>query len=175
MGKIRKLMAACDLSEYSRLIIERAGELSDSLSADLAIVNVINQRDVNALNKALRQNVYSGEKIELDKYIREEKEGRIHDLKNLIKSTGFNYLSPKIIILTGIPSYAILKAVEHEDSDLLVIGKKGRGNVAGMVLGSTADRIFRNCPIMLLILRIPKALTAVTDKLPLPELSYELP
>jgi nucleotide-binding universal stress UspA family protein len=172
MRKIRKILAACDLSEYSPYIIERAGQLSDALSAGLTIVNVINQRDVDAFDRVTRRNIYSGKEVTLDKFIKEEKEGRIDQLEVMIKHKGFNYLSPKIIIGTGIPFKAILKTVEREDSDLLVIGTKGRGSVKGMLLGSTAEKIFRHCPVPLLSLRMPKALTEATDKSTLPELNY---
>ena len=38
MKKLRKILAAYDRSEYSPFIIERAGQLSDALSAGLTIV-----------------------------------------------------------------------------------------------------------------------------------------
>ena len=172
MKKTRKILVACDLSGYSSYILERAGELSDALSASLTMVNIINQRDVNAFNRVLRLNVYSGKEIELEKYIGEEKEVRIDKLEELIKDSGFSYLTPKIMIRTGMPFHEILKTVEQEDSDLLVIGTKGRGSVRGMLLGSTAEKIFRHCPVPLLSLRVPKVCTEATIKLTLPEFNY---
>lgn len=166
-------MAACDLSEYSPFIIERAGQLSDALSASLTIVNVINQRDVDVFDRVRRRNIYSGKEITLDKYIKEEKEGRIDQLKVLIKHKGYNYLSPEIIIRTGIPFQAILKATEKENSDLLVIGTRGRSNISGMLLGSTAEKIFRHCPVPLLSLRLPKLGSEDKSKLPLTEFNYD--
>ena len=118
MQEIRNILAACDLSEYSPYIVERAGQLSDALSASLTIVNVINQKDVNAYNKVIRLNTYSGKEIELKEYIGEEKEARIDKLKKIIEDAGFNYRRPKIVIRTGIPFHEILKTVEEEAADL---------------------------------------------------------
>ena len=173
MRKIRKILAACDLSKYSPFIIERAGQLSDALSAGLTIVNVINQRDVDVFGRVTRRNIYSGKEVTLDRYIKEEKEGRVDQLEVLIKHKGFTYLTPKIIIRSGVPFHEILKTVEQEDSDLLVIGTKGRGSVRGMLLGSTAEKIFRHCQIPLLSLRMPKVRIEDSSRLTLAELKYD--
>ena len=93
-------------------------------------------------------------------------------MEKLLKDTGFNYLTPKIMIRTGIPFQEILKTVEQENPDLLVIGTKGRGSVRGMLLGSTAEKVFRHCPVPLLSLRAPKVRTEATSKLTLPEFNY---
>ena len=172
MKKTRKILVACDLSGYSSYILERAGELSDALSASLTIVNVINQRDINAFNRVMRLNTYSGKEIELKEYIGEEKESRVDMIEKLIKGSSFNYLTPKIIIRTGIPFHEILKTAEHENTDLLVIGTKGRGSVRSIILGSTAEKVFRHCPVPLLSLRVPKVCTEATSKLTLPEFNY---
>jgi nucleotide-binding universal stress UspA family protein len=172
MKKIRRILTACDLSEYSPYIIGRVGQLSHALSASLTFVNVINQRDVNAFIRVLRLNAYSRKEIELEEYIGEEKEARIDKLEELIKDSGFSYLTPRIIIRSGIPVHEILKTVEQEDTDLLVIGTKGRGSFRGMLLGSTAEKIFRHCPVPLLSLRVPKVCSEATNKLTLPEFNY---
>ena len=172
MKKTQKMLVACDLSGYSSYILERAGELSDALSASLTIVNVINQRDVDAYKQASRLYIYSEKKIGLKDYVAEEKEERVDKIEKLLRDTGFNYLTPNIMIRTGMPFHEILKTVEQEDSDLLVIGTKGRGSVRGMLLGSTAEKIFRHCPVPLLSLRVPKVCTEATIKLTLPEFNY---
>ena len=146
--------------------------MSDALSAGLTIVNVINQRDVNAFNRIMRIDAFSGKQVELEEYIEEEKKTRIDELEELVKDAGFNYLFPKIIIRTGIPYHEILKTVEKENSDLLVIGTKGRGSVKGMLSGSTAEKIFHHCPIPLLSLRMPKVHIEASSKLTLNELKY---
>ena len=49
---------------------------------------------------------------------------------------------PKSITLgAGIPAGEVLKAREKYDADLIVCGRRGLGNIAGAVLGSTSSRI----------------------------------
>jgi len=53
MKVYKKIMVACDLSEYSFQAIKHAAELAESLKAELIIVNVINQRDYLAVKEAM--------------------------------------------------------------------------------------------------------------------------
>jgi nucleotide-binding universal stress UspA family protein len=46
-----------------------------------------------------------------------------------------------------------LQEIEEKNPDLLIMGAKGRSNVADMILGSCAQRMFRHCPIPLLSIR----------------------
>ena len=52
MEAIKKMIVAIDLSEYSRDILKHAGTLAKSIGSELTIVNVINNRDIEALQKA---------------------------------------------------------------------------------------------------------------------------
>jgi len=42
MKRIRKIMVACDFSEYSKEALKYAAELAEALKSDLIVVNVIN-------------------------------------------------------------------------------------------------------------------------------------
>ena len=51
MSKIKRILVAIDLSEYSEKTMKYAAEIADRFEAELTIVNVINQRDVDAVSK----------------------------------------------------------------------------------------------------------------------------
>lgn len=57
-------------------------------------------------------------------------------------------------IATGIPCEEVLSAVEAEDSDLVVVGTKGKSGLAHVLLGSTAERIIRTAPCPVLTVRM---------------------
>jgi nucleotide-binding universal stress UspA family protein len=47
MTQTMKIMAAVDLSDYSKTIIRYSGWLAKRLAAELLLVNVVNQRDID--------------------------------------------------------------------------------------------------------------------------------
>ena len=49
MERIRRIMVAYDFSEYSKEALKYAVELAEVLTSDLIVVNVIDQRDVDAI------------------------------------------------------------------------------------------------------------------------------
>ena len=62
MEAIKKIIVAIDLSEYSREILEYAGNLAKSINSELIIVNVINNRDIEVLQKvAMETDLFSVE------------------------------------------------------------------------------------------------------------------
>ena len=51
---------------------------------------------------------------------------------------------------TGIPSEEVITAARAEDSDLIVVGTRGKTGLAHVLLGSTAERVIRgaSCPVL---------------------------
>ena len=81
MKKIRKIMAAIDLSEFSPQVMEYAFGLAEDLKADLIAVNVINQRDVVAFQKVSE---YLDD-FSVEKYLKTLKEERSRLFRKVIK------------------------------------------------------------------------------------------
>ena len=54
MKKVNKILVACDLSNYSIEAVEYAADMAESVEAELVIVNVINQRDLDIIEKVSR-------------------------------------------------------------------------------------------------------------------------
>ncbi|HSL02349.1 MAG TPA: universal stress protein [Nitrospiraceae bacterium] len=60
-------------------------------------------------------------------------------------------------VATGIPSEEVIAAAGAEDSDLIVVGTRGKTGLAHILLGSTAERVIRGAPCPVLSVRMEPA------------------
>jgi nucleotide-binding universal stress UspA family protein len=60
-------------------------------------------------------------------------------------------------VATGIPSEEVISSAREEDSDLIVVGTRGKTGLAHILLGSTAERVIRGAPCPVLSVRTEPA------------------
>ena len=86
MNAHSKIMVACDLSDYSFKTIRCGARLAADLGAEMIIVNIINQRDIMAMQNAILK---LGTQVDnfpttIGEYVAGVKEERIADIRKLI-------------------------------------------------------------------------------------------
>ncbi len=150
MKKVNKILVACDLSNYSIKAVEYAADMAESVDAELVIVNVINQRDLDMIDKVARHT----DKITVAKYVSETRENRSEEIAKVLVASKRDPASYRTVFMTGVPFREILAAIEEEKADLLVMGTKGRTDLEDVLFGTTAQKMFRRCPIPLLSIRM---------------------
>jgi nucleotide-binding universal stress UspA family protein len=153
--KIHKILACVDFSDYSLMVLEYAVELAKNSDIEILVFNVIHQRDIHGIEMAVGHFPGSfSAGINADDYIKELKEDRHERIKQLIKENFFDDKSMMSIkIATGVPYDCILNAVAQEDIDLIVMANKGRGNIARVLLGSAAEKVFRHSLVPVISVR----------------------
>lgn len=152
MNAIKTIMVAVDVSEYSLSSLQYARGLAETVNAKLLVVTVLNERDVRAVENALE--IYDASLCE--QIIEEELSDRRRWLNNLVKQANAQAFTKEKIVRVGVPYAALLEIIQLERPDLLVMGTKGRSNLADTIVGSCAQKMFRRCPIPLLSLRPQK-------------------
>ena len=158
MKKIEKILVAVDFSKYTQNVVAVAVDLAQKLNAELIFVNVINQRDLNAVEQTLRRPPVYGGSISTTDYVNEMMDIRREKMKTLIENAGWeNSKVYHLIFKKGVPFEQLVKTAHKENADLAVMGNKGRTNVSGVLFGSTAEKMFRHCPVTLLSVREKKA------------------
>ena len=154
MDKKTKIMACVDFSEYSLMTLQYAVKLAKGLKGEILVYNVINDRDFKFYDMA---NIYLAEPVALEENIRKIQKDRNLRFKELVKTEFFedkDLMSLKID--TGVPFECILKAINSENVDFVVMANKGRGNIEGILFGSSAEKVFRHSPVPVLSVRDKK-------------------
>ena len=144
-----KIMVAVDFSEYSPQIVEYAGRLAEKIDAELLFVNVINQRDIDMVNKVT---LYT-DKISLEEYLTDVIKDRREQMSKMIQETDCSNIPNRFIIRKGVPFSKLIETAKDEKVDMVAMGTKGRSDIEGILFGSQAEKMFRHCPVPLLSIR----------------------
>ena len=153
--QIQKILACIDLSDYSLMTLGYAVELAKGMDTQIIVFNVINQKDITGVEMISSHFAgYFSTAINVEDYTKELKQDRLESLKQLIKENFFDEKSlMSIKVEMGIPFEKILEAIETENIDLVVMANKGRGNIARVLFGSAAEKVFRHSPVPVVSVR----------------------
>ena len=150
MRKITKLLACIDFSEYSKETLEYAMALAPE-KATITLLNVINSRDLSAVRSV---SAYFPDPNVVEQFVEKNREIRLKNMKRLIEENFRPYADKcTILIKVGVPFEEILDTVVKDNIDLVVMGGKGRSNLARTLFGSNAEKVFRHSPVPVLSVR----------------------
>ncbi len=149
---IKKVIAALDLSGYSEITFVHALDQAKTHGAELIIVNVINDKGLEALDKL---QVEGYDVLGRDGFIRTVTEQRTEEFqRDYLSRTGD--VPTRLIFRVGTPYHELVEVVKQEGAEIIVTGTKGRSNLAGTLFGSTAEKVFRRAPCLVLSVRGPE-------------------
>ncbi len=149
MSFIKTIMAAIDFSKYSPPTARYASQMAKALDSELLFVNVINQRDIDTVQRIMA----SYETFKMDQFMKERMRARHEEMEALIKSSDAGGAKTRTIVRVGVPYQQLLAVIEEEKPDLLIMATKGRSDIIDVVMGSCARIMQRRCPIPVLSIR----------------------
>ena len=89
----------------------------------------------------------------MEKFIAGQKQDRETEIDQLLKDSSCQDLNVVRIFRVGVPWVELLEIVKDQGVDLVVMGAKGRTNIVNTLFGSTAEKVFRRCPVPILSVR----------------------
>lgn len=137
----RKILVPIAFSEYSEGIVNYAASIAEPMGAEMMIVNVINERDLEAVERI----AHFGYKVDGEHYVHTIQEERRAVLEKLTDKLTLPDELVTFTFLVGDPANELLKLVVEKDVDMVVMGVKTR-DVRHLFTGSVAERMFRRCP-----------------------------
>ncbi len=139
---MKKILVATDASDYSRRAFKTALEFARKFDAEVELLFVMQ------MPLAYDSNVYS--------YIISPEE-IVNEADRALKVTlgGMDLSDVKLTQkkIQGKPANVIIKEVEDENIDLVVMGSQGYGAIAGSLLGSVSQRVLHKAKCSVLIVK----------------------
>ncbi|MCB2215095.1 universal stress protein [Desulfofustis glycolicus] len=139
---IKKIMVPLTFSRFSQRMLDYSATLAEALDAELILVNVINERDLAAVDKISS----FGFKVDSEHYVETVKKERREAIADMASKLSLADDRVSFVFLIGDPSTELLRFVVESNVDLVVMGIKTR-DLQHIFAGSVAERMFRRCPV----------------------------
>lgn len=141
-SKIQSIMVAADGSDSSNRAIDVAAALAKTEGARLTIVTVVTPANENVKREFKR--------IEGNTSDPAEAAGQII-LADARQRAGWADIKARATLLWGDPAEALINATVSEKIDAIVVGRRGRGQLAGLLLGSVSQKLVSLSPCMVVV------------------------
>lgn len=137
MASIKGVLVATDGSDVSQRAVARAAALAAAAGQTLYIVNVI--RDMQfpqALSRMAEVERLVGTRSDVLNYVAEK---ILKDAKQGAREAGAK--SVELMTANGDPATRIVETAASKGVDLIVVGTRGLGGMAGALLGSVSRKV----------------------------------
>ena len=138
-----KIVVGVDESEMSKQALTRALELTEMSGGTLDVVHC-------AYVPAAVMAAMSGVAVGMDEMISGGRRAVWQALEPVLEGASDRVHT---VDLEGYPSDMIIQHAAEVSADLIVVGTRGRGPMASMLLGSTSHRVVNHAPCDVLVVR----------------------
>ena len=147
---MKRILVAVDGSGPSLRAVDLAANLAAKYRAELLLVNVMPEQA--AFDPTLRDFARS-EGLEGSPYevFRAFGNKALSDAQTHANDAGVLQVTSEIA--TGEPADVILGAARERSIDLIVLGRRGRGQISALLLGSVSQKVANRSPCPVLIVR----------------------
>ena len=129
-----KILVAVDGSKFSMHAVTYAAKLMESLLPDSNAITLISVHDDIGLRHA---KAFVGHDVVAD-YLRELSDKDLEPARKILDTAGVKH---DMVVKTGQVAQEIIDCAKSGNFDLIVLGSKGRGAIADLLIGSVAQRV----------------------------------
>ena len=153
LEEIKKILVAIDFSSQAKKTFLYASSLADKTGADLIILSVLNQRDIDAA--AVYSRLTGSKAASVEVFTTSEINRRKLRVDEVLDEVGLGHVQKETVIRVGKPFKEILKAINEFGVDIVVMGTRGRGSDKDyqILTGSVAEKVFKFSPVPVLSIR----------------------
>jgi nucleotide-binding universal stress UspA family protein len=138
----QRILLAVDGSEHALHAAKVAGNLARTLKAEKLRIVVAFAHIPSYLGEPNMQAAIDARLSEADEI-----------LKTALEAVGEIPGEVHTELIEGSPAEAIVDVARTRQSDLIVMGSRGLGNLAGLLVGSTSNKVVDHAPCPVLIVR----------------------
>jgi nucleotide-binding universal stress UspA family protein len=135
--KFRHILVTTDFSEGTTDALSYAFSVAQENESQVTLLHVLNDVSVELSGSKYRESLVNGVRNQLDEMVPPE-------------ARNWCDIVPRVE--SGVPYRIILRTIEDEQIDLVVMNIHGKGMLDRALLGSTAERVVRaaRCPVMMI-------------------------
>ncbi len=140
---MKRILAATDGSDGAERAIELAADLCRSLDGTLLILTVTEDPSAGSLDALARSERDLGEAIDL----------LVHQLLNHARTCASRAGATRIEAMSGWgdPTESIINFARQHHADAIVVGRRGRGRLSGLLLGSVSQKLVTLAPYPVIV------------------------
>lgn len=139
---IRTILVPIDGSEASHHALERGVELAEPLGARLVVLEVIEE-----FGPLPGKYDAAPEGVDRTDWLAAERFAKVRD------ALTDERVEWARLVEEGYPADVICTVAEREEADLIVMGHRGLSPVARFLIGSVSDKVVRNAPCSVMVVR----------------------
>lgn len=142
-----RILVAIDGSEHARRALSEAIDLARLAKAKLTVISVHQRPSTLMVGGPIVPPVDFGE---LDLALQSEHAQLLDSALEQVPDE----VSVTKVLAEGAPAPAILAQAQKDDSDLIVMGSRGRGGMASMLLGSVSHQVLQHSGVPVLVVHV---------------------
>jgi nucleotide-binding universal stress UspA family protein len=147
MKEIKKILFPYDLSENAPKILPYVLSISEAYNSTICLLHVVPELQKWAKEYISHTSPYAS----LDMFKKEALEGAEKAMDRVCEEQLQSCHNLQRRVVSGDPATEILKTIEAEDIDLVIMGTHGRKGLEHVILGSVAENVVKKSPVPVLV------------------------